>query len=569
MAGQRNETCWTVRDEACRAQRDEDRQKKTLAARSDGKRILIAIKSCHKYAHRAQAQRETWIPEVGEAADVFFFLGEKDVYSPRPDEIVLPVSDTYSALPAKTRGICRWAAERRYDFVFTCDDDTYVQPDRLLRSGFEQHDYVGRFRGPSGGYAAPYCSGFAYWLSRRALEIVAAQQLGQDTADDRWIGNVLLEAGISGALDERYRVTKCDESLVPGYKGAREDEMVGNALACRGLTGRADHRYAIVASPSGANTLSGTEGPLDGNDIIAACEFEPEAMHKVHRQWTWGEKAKPAPQLPIGSLSRVEVLIKTFLRDGYLTRCVAGIQKSLPDVKMVIVDDGEESRDKLMMAAKLRRLGHIYHWLPKDSGFGAKANAAIQFYDRTYVLIGSDDFDFGDPTVRRGIERLVAVLDNVPEIAVASGRVANRPYEKTLELGDDWAKETNGYRGGARVKGIDYRLCDLTVNYSLIRREVFEKVGWDSDVKIGGGEHGAFFIDLKRAGYQVAWVNGVSISELPANASWRHPSYLTMRGRAHSPERPCYLRRGIEHYLTSGGCEMCGSNCKRLADLSC
>lgn len=393
------------------------------------------------------------------------------------------------------------------------------------------------------------------------------QPLSQDTADDRWLGNVLHDAGISGRLDERYRVTRCDETLAPGYKGLREDEMVGNALAAKGLTGRADHRYAIIASPSGANTLSGTEGPLDGNDIIAVCEFEPEAMHKIHRQWTWGARAKTPAQLPVGALSRVTVLIKTFLRDGYLTRCIAGVQKSLPDVKMVIVDDGEESREKLILASKLRALGHVYHWLPKDSGFGAKSNAAIPFYDRPYVLIGSDDFDFADPSVRRGIERLVAVLDNDPDVAIVSGRVANRPYEKVLELGEDWAKEINGYRGLKTVKGIQYRPCDLTVNYSLIRREVFEKVNWDDDVKIGGGEHGAFFIDVKRAGFQVAWVSGVSISELPANASWRHRDYLNMRGRAREPGRPCYIRRGIEHYLTSGGCEMCGPECERLAEL--
>ena len=43
---------------------------------------------------------------------------------------------------------------------------------------------------------------------------------------------------------------------------------------------------------------------------------------------------------------------------------------------------------------------------------------------------------------------------------------------------------------------------DLTVNFRLIRREVFGKVRWDDDVKIGGGEHGKRFwmlnmLDLK------------------------------------------------------------------------
>ncbi len=497
-----------------------------------------------------------------------FFLGERADYVPRPDEIVLPVSDAYEALPLKTRGICRWAAEHQYDWLFTCDDDTYVAPERLFGSGFEQYDYVGRFRGPSGGYPAPYCSGFAYWLSRRAMEIVARQPLSSDTADDRWLGNVLHEAGIVGSLDGRYRVTKCDESALPGYKGAREDEMVGNALHAGGLTGRADHRYVISASPSGRNTPTSPEGPMEGNDIIAACEFEPAQMHAVHRQWNWGVKAKPGKQLPHGPLSSVTVLIKTFLRDGYLTRCIAGIQKTMPEVKIVVVDDGEESSDKIKLQSRLRAEGHVYHWLAKDSGFGAKSNAAIQFYDRPFTLIGSDDFDFAEPSVRRGIERMLMVMESDPELGVASGRVNNQPYELRMEFGPDWVKAEPGYRGSKRVKGIDYQFTDLTVNYSLIRRGVFEKVRWDDDVKIGGGEHGAFFVDVKRAGWKVALVSGASIRELPANAGWRHPSYVSLRGRARDPERPCYLRRGIKHFITSSGCEMCGQDCPVLNETS-
>jgi hypothetical protein len=247
---------------------------------------------------------------------------------------------------------------------------------------------------------------------------------------------------------------------------------------------------------------------------------------------------------------------------------VNSIERCLPDVKMVIVDDGEDMREKLMLQCRLRAKGHVYHWLPKDSGFGAKANAAIPFFDRPYVLIGSDDFNFDDHNVRRGIERMVAVLDHDPEVSVASGRVDNRPYEKLLEIGDDWAKERSGFRGSKRTKGIDYQFCDLTVNYCLVRREVFDVVRWDDDVKIGGGEHGAWFIDLKRAGFKTALVSGVSVREFPANPSWRHRDYLALRGRARDPQRPCYIRRGINHYITDGGCEMCGQECERLKELA-
>jgi hypothetical protein len=38
---------------------------------------------------------------------------------------------------------------------------------------------------------------------------------------------------------------------------------------------------------------------------------------------------------------------------------------------------------------------------------------------------------------------------------------------------------------------------------------------WDGEVKIGGGEHGALFIDAKRLGYGVAVVPEAIIYEFP------------------------------------------------------
>lgn len=400
------------------------------------------------------------------------------------------------------------------------------------------------------------------------MEIIAEQPLTSDTADDRWLGNVLNDAGISGSLDSRYRVSKCDESLVAGNKGNnREDCMVGNGLHAAGLSGIQDNRYVIVASPNGANTPFASEGPREGNDIIAACEFEPKEMHRIHEQWHGCVPAAPVKPLPAGRLSNVTIVIKTFLRDGFLIKCVNGILRQMPEVKIVIVDDGSAdvspiSRDKLLLYEKLRSQGHIVHLMPYDSGFGAKSNAALAFCDRPYVLIGSDDFEFGEPGVREGIERMAVVLANTPEMGIASGRVNNRSYEKVLELGDGWVKERMGYHRSGIALNVGYQECDLTVNYSLIRREVFEKVRWDDDVKIGGGEHGAFFVDVKRAGWKVCVVSGAFIREMAGHIPGNAREYQDMRARARSPERPCYIRRGINHYISAGVCEMHGKECR-------
>jgi hypothetical protein len=474
-------------------------------------KVLVAVATCHKYRARADAQRETWAKDIPEGMDVRFFLGGGQ--PERDDEIILPVDDGYNALPEKTRGICRWARTNGYQRLFKTDDDCYTQLNRLLAS-VPSAEYVGRKRGPSGIFPAPYCSGLGYWLGPAAIHIVAEAEMNGDTAEDRWIANVLLSRGINASHDGRY---------------------------------------AVMSSMR--NARSAQEGPRQGNQLITVCEFTPDAMKEVHRQWLEVPSGVRLPLIKTGKLSRVSILIKTFLRDGYLFRCIQGIEKNLPEAKMVIVDDGLEQGFKITRYQELRNAGHVCEWLPYDSGFGAKANAGIPHCDRDYVLIASDDFDFSQPFVREGIEKLAGVLDADPSIHIVSGRVNGRTYESCLERDGATVREIPTTREKRTINGIDYYLVDLTVNYSLIRRECLgpDKLHWDGDIKIGHGEHGGFFVDAKRLGYGVAVVPDAVIHEFEKDASMIHPMYPQARSRARLPGRTCLKRRGIDRWQLSDG----------------
>jgi hypothetical protein len=199
--------------------------------------ILIAILSCHANRERRRAQLETWLPpSCGPRLDWRFFIGLPRTEEARQEPATIYVStpDDYHDLPLKTAEAVAWAWREEYEFLFKCDDDTYVRPERLLASGFESHDYSGWTKDRS--YAQ---GGSGYWLSRRAMEVVVRAHLNHHS----------------------------------------EDAAIGIALAGRGILPVHDERYQ-----PGLGTAESTP-PLRSNDVIALHNCKPEKMRKVHRDF--------------------------------------------------------------------------------------------------------------------------------------------------------------------------------------------------------------------------------------------------------------------------------------------
>lgn len=426
--------------------------------------------------------------------DVRFFLGRGGSMI-CDDEVLLPCGDGYSDLPEKVRLMCEYALRNGYDYMFKCDSDVYVQPERLLKHVPVGHDYTGRLRGPSGKWKSAYASGFSYWLSRKAMEVRVHGPQPDDTVEDRVTGTMMSAAGI-----------QCN----------------------------ADYRYVVTASKK--NGLSGTEGPRRSNDVIACAEYEPEHMASIHEEWLSSMSKGTVPKMPEGTpFDNICVFISTFLRDGMLFRCIDSILQHMPGARMVIADDGAETKQKIKRYAELRRMGHTAFWLSFDSGFGTKRNAAIQHYDRPYTLIGSDDFIW-DADSAQGVLDMLRILASDTELGVVSGRVDGNPYEGDIveEKREDGmihmrlVKPTSTWQV---ADGVKYRTCDMTVNYNLVRREVFDHVHWHEEFKIGG-DHLLFYQQVKAAGYLTAYVHGVNVKSQGARAGDVDIQYSEARGRA-------------------------------------
>jgi Galactosyltransferase len=205
-------------------------------------RVLIAVLSCARDAEQDQVCRETWLRDC--PVDYKFFVGQ-DAPPTHSDIVNLPCGDGYLDLPFKTQEICKWAVLRHYDFIFKCDNDTYVRVDRLLASGFASYSYSGFDWAGAGGY----CSGGAgYWLSKIAAAHVADATLVADYGDET------------------------RRSL----KG--EDLQIGEALRAVGILPHGDDRYHLrLPGPEPGNNI------ITLHDIITPCKGK--RMVQIHEQF--------------------------------------------------------------------------------------------------------------------------------------------------------------------------------------------------------------------------------------------------------------------------------------------
>jgi hypothetical protein len=109
--------------------------------------------------------------------------------------------------------MAQYALESGYDYVFRTDSDAYCWVNRLLASGFENHDYQGwcidypkhletdkALRTAHGG--------IGFLLSRKAMEIVVREKPWMQSDGyywgDIWTGEVLWQHGIRCQRDTRF-----------------------------------------------------------------------------------------------------------------------------------------------------------------------------------------------------------------------------------------------------------------------------------------------------------------------------------------------------------------------------
>lgn len=150
--------------------------------------ILVGICSCTAMKNRRDAIRETWLRHCPSNINCTFFLGScLPLEGEEADTIILDSPDDYEHLPKKVFDFFCYALDNyEFDWLFKCDDDTYLALDRLEELIDSEYDLIGDIALEKRG--AP--SGGAGYLMARSLveQIVECQNVPETGSEDLVFG---------------------------------------------------------------------------------------------------------------------------------------------------------------------------------------------------------------------------------------------------------------------------------------------------------------------------------------------------------------------------------------------
>lgn len=145
---------------------------------------------------RRAAIRATWLPQM--ECDHIFVVGASPIEPPmfirtygkrfgETDVMSFNVEDAFSTIGPKVQAGMQYAITKGYDQAIVTDDDTYVQPGRMMRLLPGNPDcmaYVRQF--------PLYPQGSAYIVGKRVMEIIAdSPELKKVAPDDILVGRAL------------------------------------------------------------------------------------------------------------------------------------------------------------------------------------------------------------------------------------------------------------------------------------------------------------------------------------------------------------------------------------------
>lgn len=268
------------------------------------------------------------------------------------------------------------------------------------------------------------------------------------------------------------------------------------------------------------------------------------------------------------SYKQIAIIIPTFLRDEKLVELVESIKSTFDGefikkwFKLYIGDQGRESTpEKEIYYKQLIDEGHEIFKLPYNCGLSAARNYLVKQTKEPFILVVDDDFLF---TEKSNLSPFINILVDNSEIGLVGGPVSERqysggaPYVFNLEydqknralylLKKD--KEPILTTPTLKQPSTKYILADIVLNFFLARRELFDNILWDENLKMA--EHTDFFLRLKFLNkWKVAYTEEISVSH---NNKPNSSQYTAFR----DPKTGTNCTDGIQFFLKKWGLDSPG-----------
>lgn len=233
-------------------------------------------------------------------------------------------------------------------------------------------------------------------------------------------------------------------------------------------------------------------------------------------------------------MTGVDYCITTIERPRALERLLLSIAAHEPEAAVYVADQSEafdsEGYDRLaqrLEEAGLRRRPTVDR-LPFDCGLSTARNHLVDSTPSECKLILDDDFVFTEQT---DVSKLVRLLELHPEAAAVGGGVVRGGrirHAGTLLQRDGTTLRQLAAGGPLQERaGIRFRQTDCVPNFVLMRRQLFEHMRWDPDLKTAG-EHIDFYLRMQDTPYGVLYTPDVTIDHPPVEAE---PGYKRLRWR--------------------------------------
>ncbi len=245
-------------------------------------------------------------------------------------------------------------------------------------------------------------------------------------------------------------------------------------------------------------------------------------------------------------MENIDFIVKTFKRYDCLETLLKSIYQFYPEASIIVADDNDKTEFNAKFYKKWKDVKLIR--LPFDSGLSMGRNEAVKASTKPFILLLDDDFIFTSQTV---IENFYKIINSNNKIGVVGGLCLenNREvhYEHLFHFDEGVLRHLSDGDKYCRIEKIKAKPTECVLNFALFRREVFNDIQWDENLKLA--EHLDFYLRFKETKWLVYYTPQVKV----IHARIRTADYGIWRKRGKEFSYQMFKKNRIRKMITISG----------------